>query len=602
MVLVLVYLTRDVRSRQRQDKSVPWYDWVILLAGVTGTGFVAFFYDRALDYGFYGYLDTFGIILAVMLAVSVLEGVRRVTGWVLPLIIVTFLGMTMFQEYLPSLLHGKGYGLDRLGYSIYIGTGGIYGIPLGVAASILIVFLIFANLLQQAGAGKWFMNLALSVTGRMRGGPAKASVVASAFFGMISGSPSGNTATTGAFTIPLMKSTGYRTSFAGAVEAVSSTGGQLLPPVMGAVAFVMAEWLGIGYYAVVKAALIPAMLYFVVLFVSVHLQAVKEGIAVYDSEDLPSFWKTMKEGWFYIIPIAALLYFLLVRRYDPEIAGIYALPFLIGASFLAPERNNRLSPKRLWQGLVQATHNWLTVAIITAAVGMLVGSLELSGLGVKFSSFLVHLSGGNLILTVFLVGLGSLILGMGLDSLPAYMTLATLTAPALIMLGLPDISAHLFVVYWGLASFITPPVCIAVYVACGISGGNVWQTGGEAVRLGLGAYVISFAFALNPALLLIGTPAEVVQAVFTALVGSVAVASGVRGYALLAANWPQRILLISGGLFLIAPGLDNAALGLAQIVVCLTWQLISRISDKPDGYVQTGGGSQEVARVGNSIR
>jgi TRAP transporter 4TM/12TM fusion protein len=548
-------------------RRLAWYDYLLILSAAIGAGYIVLFHDAVLDYGMLGYLDTKGIILALLLVVPLLEGVRRTTGIVLPSIILFFVGVTVFQQYMPGILHGQGYGLDRLLYSTYVGESGIFGLPLRVAVSIVIVFTILGSLLQMSGAGRWFIDLSLALAGWSCGGPAKVAVLSSAMFGSISGSPSSNAASTGVFTIPMMKNIGYTPAFAAATEAVASTGGMILPPVMGAIAFVMAEWIGVGYGDVVIAALVPALLYYLILFVSVHLQAKKDGIRALPRSELPAFWAIFKKGWFYLVPIAALVYFLIVAGLPPEFAGVYTLPFIIGVSFLSPERSLWLTPRRIVQGFEKGVRLWVVVASVTGAVGIMVGALELSGVGIKVSAFIVDLSGGNLILTLVLVGFAALILGMGLDALPCYITLATIIAPALINLGVPPIAAHLFVIYWGLASFFTPPTCLAVFVTAAIADSKVWETGWEAVKLGIAAFLIPFFFVLNEGLLLRGSIEGIVLATGTAVVGSVLLACGLRGYALASLNAIQRVLLIAAGLLFIAPGLLYPAIGLALAAV-----------------------------------
>ena len=549
-------------------RRVPWYDWTLMASGLTGAGFVIFFHEAVLDYGEYGFLDTKGIILASMLAVPVLEAVRRTTGLALPIIILSFVAITVFQNFLPGLLYGQGFAVSNLLYSAYMGDAGIFGLPLGIAANIVIVFLIFGALMERAGASRWFMEMALALTGWSRGGPAKAAVVASAMFGSISGSPSGNSATTGVFTIPMMKKIGYTPAFAAAVEAVASTGGIILPPVMGAIAFIMAEWINTTYTAIVIAATVPAILYFLIVFVSVHLQARKDGIEALPRSELPKFWPVFIRGWYYLMPIGVLIYFLVIKTFPPGIAGIYTCAAVFATSFLAP-REFWLTPARLVQAFDEGVRRWITVAAITAAVGIMIGALELSGVGIKVSRFIVDLAGGDLTMTLILVGLVSLIVGMGLDAIPAYITLATLMAPALIDLGVPDIAAHLYVVYWGLASFYTPPMCIVVYVVIGISGTKVWETGWEAVRIGIAAFFIPFGFALNPALMLRGTLTEIFWAVGTATIGAILVACGARGFALRDMGVVERIIFLVAGAFFIAPGYQLPAAGLAIALVLL---------------------------------
>ncbi len=550
--IFLIYAFRSPNGRYRDGRLV-WYDFLFIAAGLAGAGFVVFNYNAVLDYSLYGFLDTKGVVLVLLLMASLFEASRRLTGWAFPIIVLTFVLGTIFQNHLPGLLYGKGFAVDRLAYSIYVGTAGIFGTALGVATTILITYIVFGKLMQEAGAGQFFINLALSATGWMRGGVAKATIFASCLFGMISGSPSAEVATVGSISIPMMISAGYSARFAGAVEAVAGTGGQFMPPVMGAIAFIMAEWLGIPYAKIAMAAAIPATLYFFVLFVAIHFEALKLGLKPVPPKDIPSVRSTVKDGWFYLFPLILLIYLLIVKSYPPEMAGLYSLLLLIGVSFISFDRRRHLTPARIWNALVDSTKTWIILCGVTATVGMLIGSLELSGLGIKFSGFIVDMTRGNLLLTLIFVGLASFILGMGLDSIPAYITLAILAGPALIKLGVPPMVAHLYVIYWGLSSFITPPVCLAVYVACGISGSDFWETGWEAVRLGISVFIIPFAFVYNRALLLEGTPFEIIVAVITAVMGGVLVASASRGYFTSALSWWQRVIVFLGGLFLIGP-------------------------------------------------
>ena len=530
-------------------------DFCFLLLALAGGGFVIFFHDRILGYTLFGFLDRPGIIASSLLVISLLVAIRRVTGWVLPAIILFFICVTMFQQFLPGVLRGIGFPIEQLLFSVYVGDAGIFGRPLDVAANIVIVYLIFGALMHRCGASHWFMDMALALTGWSRGGPAKAAVLASAMFGSISGSPSGNSATTGVFTIPLMKRIGYTGAFAAAVEAVASSGGMILPPVMGAIAFLMAEWINVPYVEIVFAAAIPAVLYFFIVFFSVHLQAKKDGVAPLSTSELPSFKAVFIRGWYYLVPMLGLFYFLIVAALPPGIAGVYACLFVLGASFLSKDRSNWLLPRLFLQALEEGVTRWVVIAVITGGVGMMIGAIELSGVGLKFSRFIIDLAGGHLVLAMLFVGVVSLFVGMGLDATPAYITLATLMAPALIRMGVSDIAAHLFVIYWGLASFFTPPTCIAVFVTSGIAGSRVWETGGEAVRLGIAAFVIPFAFVFNPGLLLQGELIDMVFAIITAVFGAAFFAMGIRGYAFLALNRTQRLTIFAAACLAIAPGL-----------------------------------------------
>ena len=588
--LLLIFWLLPARGRRHGEdtqakagaRQMPWYDWALLISGLTGAGYVVFFHEAVLDYGFYGTLDTKGIVLSLMLVVPLMEAVRRTTGWALPIVILCLVLLTMFQQFLPGLLYGRGYPLERLLYSAYVGDAGIFGLPLRIASEIVIIFLIFGALMEGAGASRWFMDLALALTGWSRGGPAKAAVIASAMFGSISGSPSSNAATTGVFTIPLMKRVGYTPAFAAAVEAVASTGGMILPPVMGAIVFIMVEWISVSYADIVIAAAVPAILYFLIVFVSVHLQACHDGIQALPRDELPRLWPVFAKGWYYLIPVAALVYFLIIRSLSPGVAGVYTFGFVIAVSFLSRERANWLTPKAIVRAFEDGVSRWVVIAAITASVGIMIGALELSGVGIKISRFIVDLAQGNLYLTLVYVGVTCLIVGMGLDATPAYITLATLMAPALVRVGVPEMAAHLYVIYWGLASFYTPPTCIAVYVTCGISGSKVWETGWESVKLGIAAFLVPVAFAINPGLLLKSSLPEIMLATSTALVGAILLAAGIRGYAYGMISGVQRVILVVAGILFIAPGLKLPAIGLVLTLLALAPQALPRAKRPAD--------------------
>lgn len=575
LACMIVFLFVPVRGRERRERArLCWYDLPFILAVLCANGYVIFFFESIEDYSLFGFLDSFGVVLALALSVALLEATRRTTGIVLPLLILAMVAMTAFQPYLPGLLYGLGYDLDRIMYSAYVGESGIFGLPLKIASTIVFVFVVFGAVMQASGAGRWVIDLALALTGRSRGGPAKASVVASAIFGSISGSPTSNAATTGAFTIPMMRSTGYSPAFAGAVEVVASTGGQILPPVMGAIAFVMAEWIGRSYAEVALAAMLPAIIYFLIVFASVHFRARRENLVAIPAERLQNFMHVFARGWRHLIPFAALIYFLFGVAYPPGLAGIYATLIAVASSYLSRQREEWITFQKIGELSHGAVMRWFTIAIVTAAVGLMVGALELSGVGIKLSRFLIDISGGDLLVALLLIGVASLIIGMGLDSIPAYVTLATLMAPALVGIGVPILAAHLFIVYWGLASFFTPPVCIAVYVVIGFSGSKVWETGWEAVKLGIASFLVPFAFVLNDGLLLQGSFLHIAQAFITAAFGAVLLAAGIQGYALVRLNAFARVLMAVAGVFLIAPGWMFPAMG---AVLCVAGLSLSHI-------------------------
>lgn len=583
--LIMIYLLYNWRDQE--EFGLKWYDAILLLSALISLGYVIFFYDDVIQYYTLGKLDTKGIILTAMLWVPLLEALRRKVGFTLPILILVMVFITVFQKHLPGILSGAGYPIERLFFGSYVGVDGIFGMTLGIAATIIIIFIFFGALFEMAGAGKWFMDLAMALTGWSKGGPAKVAVVSSAFFGSISGSPSSNVATTGAITIPLMKKSGYSAKFAAAAETVASTGGNILPPVMGATAFVMAEWIGVTYGEIIVAALIPALLYYFVTFMSVHFQAYRAGVQTVSMENIQSFWSIFKRGWFYLIPMAVLVYVLVFLKYPPTLAGIIAVPVVIAVSYLSKDRTLWITPIKFVTACYMTVKRWLVVVAICASVGIFVGALSLSGLGNKFSRFLLDVADERLVILLIFIGICSIILGMGMDAMPAYITLATLLAPAVIQLGVPDLSAHLFVIYWGLASFITPPVCVAVYVAIGISGSKVWETGWEAVKIGIACYLIPYAFILNPELVMMGSSAEIIYKVIVMAIGCIFLAAGFQGYGLTLLNLVERVLLIASGIAVVSPivWVELIAIIIGAIVMLRKW-VFTRFIQKPQVYQQ----------------
>ncbi|MCL6594195.1 MAG: TRAP transporter fused permease subunit, partial [Alicyclobacillus sp.] len=353
---------------------------LLMMCGLCGAGFILFDYQKVLDYGSLGYVDTLGEVMAILLSLSILEATRRSLGMVLPVIILVILLLTYFQNDLPGALHGQGNPLDAIAYDVYVGTSGIFGVPFETTVDVLLAFLLFGALYQASGAAKWFMDLANALTGWSVGGPAKACVVASALMGTITGSVGGNAATVGNFTIPLMKKIGYSPAFAGGVEATSSTGGAILPPVMGAVAFVMAQMLGKPYMEIAKAAAIPAVLYYLTTLSSVHFRAKKLGLRSLDPTERLPLGPTLRQGWYHLVPVLALLYFLFIQQVDAQIAALYSIPFIIVCSYFNKDRSQWLTLRPILQGVYEGVKNWLSIGVITAAVGILVGALVLSGM------------------------------------------------------------------------------------------------------------------------------------------------------------------------------------------------------------------------------
>jgi TRAP transporter 4TM/12TM fusion protein len=503
------------------------------------------------------------------LAVLVIEAARRVLGWIFVGLLMFFLTYPFFCNYLPGVLHGRAYTPQRVGEFLFLQPTGLIGMPVAISGVIIIVFLLLAQLLIFTGAGKFFIDFAKSLMGSVRGGPAKAAVVASCGFGMLSGSPIGNVASTGAITIPLMKKVGYEPHFAGAVESVASLGGVFMPPIMGAVIFILCDFIEMAYIKVAIAAFIPALLYYLALFIMVDLEAAKTGMQGIPREELPSFIKTFRAGFWYFLPVALLVYLLIGPMYTPQKAAIWSIVALVALSMF--QKEGRISPRKFIVVSEQTVRTLLQVTIPCAAVGIIISSVSLTGLGVNISTQLVTIAGGNLVFLLMLTALTSFVLGMGLGAIACYVFLAIMVAPSLVSMGVPLLAAHLFIFYFGMVAFITPPVCIAAYAAAGIAGSEPFRTGWQATRLGIAAYIVPFSFTLGPALLLIGSLAEIALTLITAVIGVAGLAVGVQGYLLARLNWLQRILLIGGGVVLIMPGWLHSILGFASLVVAALW-------------------------------
>jgi TRAP transporter 4TM/12TM fusion protein len=573
-ILVLVFLLTRIKKGIAGDK-IPWYDCMFAFLSALGTGYFFFMGRGMIMRDALPDILMTDLLMGSLTVVLLLEASRRVIGLAMPMIAIFFILETMFSNHIPGLFQGRGFSWGSIVKQLYVWDSGIFGIPMYVASTIVIAFIIFSNFLQHSGAGKFIIDVAFSLFGRFKGGPAKVAIFASALFGTISGSTSANVAGTGVFTIPMMKQVGYKPHFAGAVEAVASNGGQIMPPVMGAVAFIMCEFLQITYIAVCIAALIPAILYFLSVLIMVHLEALKEGLRGLPREMLPSFKKTMWSGWFYLIPILVLIFFLAFLQYSPEFAVLYALGslFLVG---LFNRKSSILQLRKILECLESSGRAMLEVGTACATAGIIIGCIGLSGLGQKLSTGLVFVSGGNLPILLVVTAIAAFILGMGMTSIPIYIMLVILVAPALIQMGVLPLAAHLFVFYWGLVSFITPPVCIAAFVAAAIAGSKPFQTGWQATKLGIASFIIPFFFVYSPVLLLKGPLWEIMQAVTTSTLGIVALSASVAGYGLRHLNFWERSLLFGAAILLIHVGWKTDLLGFALMGIVATNQAIGR--------------------------
>ena len=468
---------------------------------------------------------------------------------------------------MPGFLQGQSYDLFTSARLYAMGTNGILGIPLDVVCTLLIGFMVFGIVLQNTGGGTFFFKLAQSLLGHTRGGAAKISILASAFFGMISGSTTSNTLTIGAMTISAMKTTGFPAHMAAAIEACASTGGPIMPPVMGAAAFIMASFLNVPYAYVAIGAFIPACLYYLGLFVQVDGYAAKANLKGLSKAELPSFWETLKDGWFYILGIVVLVYLLLNLRMEAR-APYYASGVLVALSMIKKE--TRLNWKKFIDLIASIGRVVTQLVAILAAAGLIIGGLSITGVALAFSRELVGAVGNNIFLILLMGAFSSFVLGLGMTITACYIFLAIVMVPALIALGIDPLAAHLFVFYWGVLSEITPPVALCVSAASGLAGSNFMQTGWTAMRLGAVKYIIPFFFAYNPALLTHGVWWEVLLVTFFAVVGIYYLGSALEGYlwGIGQINWPSRIFLVMGGLLIAFPEIYTTLIGLV-IVVCV---------------------------------
>ena len=578
--LFLVFTLYPLRKASKGEK-VPWYDFIFALTGA----YVAFYHilnyrDIIHRAGAYTQMD---IIVSIIAVILVLEATRRIAGPVLVSVASVFLLYAYFGSMFPGFLSHRGYAIPRIATYMWMSTEAILGIPIGVSATFIFLFLVFATYLKKTGIGDWLTDLAMGVAGGATGGPAKAAVIASASQGTISGSSVANTVGTGSVTIPLMKSVGYRPEFAAATEAAASTGGQLMPPVMGAAAFIMTEFTGLPYITIALSAAIPAFLYFAGVFMMVHLEAKRQGLKGLPRHMLPNPLKLIYQKWFLALPIFVIVY-LLVSGRTPMRAALFAIIAAILVSFI--RKDTRLSLKQIFEGLEEGARSALPVVMACATAGIIVGIVTLTGLGVKFSTGILILSGGNIYLAMMFTMFASIILGMGMPTTANYIVQATIAAPVLVELGIPVIAAHLFVFYFGILADITPPVALAAFAGSGIAGSNPFRTGVEASKLAFAAYLVPYIFAMHPELVLVDwSPGSLILSLVTALVGMYAIAAGVSGYMNEKIGPLIRLLLAGGGLMLVVPGMTTNISGILIVVVVYAWMTLK--AKKRDSAAQT---------------
>ena len=602
--MVLCFLFYPISKRARQA-TLPWYDLILGGLGAYAALYITLNHEALIRR--VGIPEPMDTLMGLVLVLLILEGTRRAVGLWLPAITAVFLLYAFLGPWMPELFSHRGYSLRRVIGHLYLTTEGIFGIPVGVSSTFVFAFVLFGAILERTGAGEYLIRVAFSLFGGTRGGPAKVAVVASAFMGTITGSSIANTATIGSMTIPLMKRVGFKPEVAGGIETAAGGNGQLMPPVMGAAAFVMSEWLRIPYLEIAKAAALPAIIDQLALLGAVHLLALKHGIKGLPREELPRFLPTFLSGLHYLIPVGVLLYYLIAREMTPLTSAFMAIVAAMGMFVLSSliqgirkgpivpghEPTRGIAPAmaeaglRLVAALYMGARNMASVAVTCAGAGIIVGIVTLTGVGLNLSGIVVDLSAGNLYLGLFLTMVACLILGMGVPTTPTYIIMATLTAPALIAVGrengleIPIIAVHLFVFYFGILADDTPPVGLAAYAAAGIARSDPIKTGWRAFSLDMRTFLLPYMFITAPQMLLINTTwIEALHIFVSASIGMYALAGAMQGYLITEARWHERVILFVSAIALVKPGLYSDIGGIIGLALVYALQR-ARAKDAP---------------------
>ena len=565
--LVLIYLLYPARKSWSRKKMNP-LDAILAVLSVVATMYLVINYKELVTRA--GMNTPTDIVIGVIGVLLVFEATRRTVGWPMLTVALVFLAYAFLGPYMPGILAHRGVSFDELVSHLYFTTEGIFGVPMGVSSTFIFLFILFGAYLDATGLGKFFIDFANALAGWAVGGPAKVAVLSSGLMGTVSGSSVANVAGTGSFTIPMMKKLGYRPSFAGAVEAAASTGGQLMPPVMGAAAFLMAEFVGVPYIDVVKAAVIPALLYYTGIWLSVHYEAKKYGLKGTPREELPKFGPLLKEKGHLAFPLIVIVY-LLVTGYTPMRAALYAIGLTIVCACL--RKNTRITFKQFVDGLIVGAQSVLGVLIACASAGIIIGVVTKTGVGLKLATALLDLAGGQMLPAMFFTMITSLILGMGVPTTANYVITSTIAAPALVQMKVPVLAAHMFAFYFGIVADVTPPVALAAYAGAGIAGANPMKTGVTAAKLAIAAFVVPYIFVLAPQLLMINATAPtILMAMVTAIIGMWGLSLAMIGFCQHPLNAIQRIAFFIGGLCLIIPGSMTDLIGIVILLLGYQWQ------------------------------
>lgn len=575
-------------KKSSKDK-IDILDWILMALSIFVWGYIFFNVEEIALKG--GQMSSFDMVMGVLAVLLTLEVTRRVVGPELPIVTIVFLLFAYFGRSLPGVFAHRGFNITRIVSHMYMTTEGIMGTPLGVSSTFVFMFILFGSFLDKTGVGEFFIDFAYALTGSTRSGPAMTSVLSSGLMGSISGSSVANTVTTGAFTIPLMKSVGYKPHYAGAVEATASTGGQIMPPVMGAAAFIMADFTGFPYISIVKAAIIPAVLYYIAVGTMVHLEACKLGLKGMPRESLPKVSNILRKQGYLTLPLIAII-FMLVKQFPPTMAALTGIVIGVIVAFAASliKKDDSFTPKDILGAMEAGAKGAVGVACACACAGMIVGVVTLTGFGLKIAEVIVLIAKGKLIPTLLLTMVSSIILGMGLPTTAKYIVLATMAVPAITKLGVNLMSAHLFILYFGVVADVTPPVALAAYAGAGIAGANSMKTGFQAFKLAIGAFIIPYIFVINPNLIMVdsvvGTTVNwlpitaALPTIVTALIGTVCLAGTVESYLFGNLRIWQRVILLVAAFALLDPKLLTDAIGLGALaVIFVTQRLLNK--DKP---------------------
>ncbi|WP_421998917.1 TRAP transporter permease [Reyranella sp.] len=572
--LVLSFLVWPARGERTKER-IPWSDLGLALLSLACVGYMLVRYDYIVNrFPTADSLSTLDMAVGITGMLLVLEATRRTIGASLPIVALVFLVYALAGQGMPGFLHHRGLTAEVTVDQSWFTTEGVFGVPLSVAATYVILFIIFGTFLERSGAGQFFMNFANAIAGGARGGPGKVAVVSSSMFGTISGSAVANVMVDGWLTIPMMKKTGFKPEAAAAIEAVASTGGQIMPPIMGAAAFVMAEFLGASYTDVMIAAAIPALFYYGALFAAIHFNAVRSGLKGLPREELPILREIMVRQAHLFLPVIVLLGLLLLG-FTPTYGAIIATAALIVISWIRPSTG--LRPLACIEALRDGALNTVPVAMACASAGIVIGIVLQTGLALRFTAFLIDFTYGQLLIALLITMVAGVILGMGMPTTPAYIMQAALLVPALMKLGVEPMAAHMFAFYFSCLSAVTPPVALAVYAAASIGGASLWGSGVQAVKFAAAGFIVPFFFVFNPALLFSGSWDEILRAIVTGTIGVIALAAAMEGFLLRAAGWVERALLLAAAFLLIDPDALTDAIGLVLLAVAVASQKLRAV-------------------------